>query len=397
MSGIHEAVEAFRLGRIVMVTDPTRPERGAVVAAAAERTNDDTVNFMANHARGLVALSMLPERAERLGLGLQGPPAGLERENYTVSIEAREGVSTGISAADRARTIQVAVEHHTRPEDIVTPGHVFPAIADPGGVVARAGWAEATLDLARIAGSKPAATFCHVLDDDGELATGEALTEIAERLALPQVSIAALIAHRMASESFVTLLTQATVPTAFGDFMARVFVDTLGGRQHVALTLGELRSSEPVLVRLHSECLTGDVFASQRCDCGKQLEEALRRIREAGRGVLLYLRQEGRGIGIVDKIRAYALQDAGRDTVEANLELGHPADSRDFGLGAQMLLALGVHRVRLMTNNPRKVNALASYGLDVVAREGLEIEPTEQTRKYLATKKQKLGHLLDKI
>jgi 3,4-dihydroxy 2-butanone 4-phosphate synthase/GTP cyclohydrolase II len=396
--GITSALQSLRLGGLVLVTDSERPERGGIVVAAAERTNDDLVNFMATYARGgLICLALTAERAERLGLEPIGHVDGLAREDYLVSIEARHGVTTGISAADRARTIQVAADPASGPDDLATPGHIFPARAQPRGVVSRPGWTEAALDLARLAGMAPAATFCQVLDADGEILVGEGLAGFAAERGLGQTTIGEIVLLRTRSECFVTLLTQSLVPTAHGDFVARVFLNQLDGKQHVALTLGELRTGGPALVRLHSECLTGDVFGSLRCDCGPQLDLALERIAAEGRGVLLYLRQEGRGIGIANKIRAYALQDRGRDTVEANLELGFPADKRDYGLGAQMLMALGVSRVRLLTNNPRKVDELTAFGLQVVDRIGLEVEPGPINRPYLETKKLKLGHFLTKV
>ena len=396
-TGLEHAFEAFRKGRLVVILDRERPERGAVFAAAADRTSDDVVNFMANHGRGLIAVAMLPHRIDHLGLSLQGRVTDLTRENYTVSIEAKQGVSTGISAADRARTIQVAVDHATGPDDIVTPGHIFPIRTEIGGVLSRPGWAEASVDLARLAGCLPAATLCQILDDAGELADVGSAQRFAEAHGIVAVAIDEVIDHRRATESFVSLLTQSTLPTKEGDFIARVFLDRLTGQEHIALTLGELRTPAPVLVRLHSECLTGDVFGSGRCDCGDQLDEALRRIREEGSGVLLYLRQEGRGIGLVNKVRAYNLQDAGRDTVEANLELGLPPDLRDFGIGAQMILALGVQKVRLLTNNPRKVADLERFGVEVVDRESIEVDPKPDAVPYLRTKRDKMGHLLTKL
>lgn len=393
-----DAVQAFRMGRPALVNDRENPERGGVVAIAGRHASDDTINFMATHARGLTCMALPPERVERLGLTLQGPESlGLRRENYTVSIEARTGVTTGISAADRARTIQVASDRRTRPEDLVTPGHVHPALAQDGGVFSRTGWAEAVSDLSRLAGLDPVGAFCQVLDDAGEIATGRALDHFAALHDLPLVGLADIVAHRMANETFVTQLAQATLPTAYGDFVARPFMDELAKSQHVAFTMGDLRSSDTVLVRLHSECLTGDVFGSRRCDCGGQLAEAMRLIAMEGTGALLYLRQEGRGIGLANKVRAYALQEQGHDTVEANHQLGFPADQRDFGVGAQMLLALGVRKVRLLTNNPRKVAGLERFGIEVVSREPLEIEHNEQAAHYLRTKKRKMGHILTKV
>lgn len=395
---VERALEALRKGRVVMITDPVRPEHGAVLAVAADRSNEEVVNLLATKARGITCVALPPDRAERLGLGLQGPRVDeVLRENLTVSVESRDGVTTGISASDRARTLQAVADYRTRPEDLVTPGHVFPALADVRGVLARPGWAEAAVDLARIAGLAPAVAFSQVLDESGEVATGADLARLADEEGLARVGIAAILAHRMATETFVTQLTQAVLPTRWGEFQVRVFEDQLGEKQHLALTKGEMRSKAPVLVRLHSECLTGDVLGSLRCDCGSQLGRAMQRIAGEGRGALVYLRQEGRGIGLVNKVTAYSLQDAGRDTVEANLELGFDADPRDFGVGAQMLLSMGVERVRLLTNNPRKVNDLASYGLEVVEREALEFEPCEHNVGYLKAKKERLGHLLTKV
>ncbi|MCB9733192.1 MAG: GTP cyclohydrolase II [Deltaproteobacteria bacterium] len=382
---------------MVLVRDDRAPQRGGVLVSAAERTSDDVVNFMAAHGRGLVSLALMPDRLERLGLAPVSPDRGLARERYTASIEAKRGVSTGISALDRARTIHVAANPQSRPEDIVTPGHVFPAAAEPDGLIVRAGWAEAAVDLARLAGMQPAGAFCAVLDDAGEVTTGAALADFARTHGLVTVTIGELIDHRMASESFVTQQNQALLPTAHGDFIVRVFENGLTGRQHLALSCGEIRTGEPVLVRLHSECLTGDVFGSRRCDCGAQLDRALAAIHAEGRGVVLYLRQEGRGIGLANKVRAYSLQDAGRDTVEANVELGLPIDQRDYGVAAQMLHALGVARVRLMTNNPEKIDGLVAAGVEVVSREPLEVAPGAANRAYLETKKHKLGHLLDEV
>lgn len=400
-SPIARAAAALRKGGMALVSDPQSPERGGIVVAAAASTSDDTVNFLAGHVRGLTAVAMLPERAERLGLTLQRPADRLARpidpaegERWLVTVEAKRGVSTGISAADRAATIQALARADARAEDLTTPGHVHPALSEQGGVVARRGLAEAAVDLVRAAGFLPIATFCQVLGDDGELLTGEALRAFGARHSLAWVTLPDLLAHRMASESFVRQLSQATLPTRHGDFLVRAFENRLDGRQHLVLSRGETRSPEPLLVRLHSECLTGDVFHSLRCDCGPQLDEALRRVAEAGRGLVLYLRQEGRGIGLLDKIRAYALQDEGRDTVEANVELGLPIDGRDYGLAAQILHALGVQRVRLLTNNPDKIQTLVDFGVEVVAREPLEVPASAENREYLRTKKAKLGHLL---
>jgi len=395
---IAAATDAYRHGQVVVVRDTTRPERGGVVVAAAAQTSDDIVTFMATHACGLVSVALPPDRLERLGLVATGAPYDLARERLTASVEARTGVSTGISAADRARTIHVIADLASHAEDLVSPGHVFPAVADPGGVVVHPGWAEVGVDLSRVAGVQPlAATFCRILGPDGEVVTGDDLVAFADDHNLPHITIDDLITHRMASESFVVQLGQSTLPTACGEFMVRAFQNRLTGQQHLALSVGDLRSPEPALVRLHSECLTGDVFTSQRCDCGAQLHEALQRIQEEGRGAVLYLRQEGRGIGLANKVRAYALQDAGRDTVEANVDLGLPADLRDYSIAGQMLLALGVRKVRMMTNNPRKVAGVETQGVEVVERVNIEVVPTEHNQNYLATKKVKLGHLLEQV
>ena len=398
LQDLQPALDALRTGHMVFVTDPDRPNRGAVLAAAADRVNEDIVNVMVTFARGLVVVGMTAERAERLALTTQGPlSASLEREHYTVSVEAKVGVSTGISSADRARTIQVLGDPHARPEDLVCPGHIFPSIADPDGVLKRPGWTEACVDLARIAGLRPSVAFCHVLDEAGEHADEAHVLEMADKYDVPVVTVGQLIAYRQASETFVTQLSQRTLSTEHGEFLCRVFQNRLDGKSHLAITVGDVRTPDEVLVRLHSECLTGDVFGSARCDCGVQLETAMARIQAAGRGAIVYLRQEGRGIGLVAKIAAYALQESGRDTVQANHDLGFDADERDFTIGAQMLAAMGVRKIRLMTNNPRKVAELSRCGVVVAEREAIECEPVATNRDYLKTKKAKMGHLLDKV
>lgn len=339
-------------------------------------------------------------RAARIGLVRQATDPRVRQEvrpdadRWAVTVEAREGVTTGISASDRAATVRLIASPHVRANELTTPGHVHPVLADVRGLVARQGWPEATCDALRVSGLDPVGVYAQLLDDDGELLTGEALSAFATAHDLPTASVEAIIGHRLAHETFVQQQSQSTLPTRYGPFLARAFTNLLDDQQHLALSIGETRGAEPLLVRIHSECLTGDVFGSQRCDCGGQLDAALKRIAEAGRGAVIYLRQEGRGIGLLDKIRAYALQDTGRDTVEANLELGLPVDRRDFSLGAQILHVLGARRVRLMTNNPGKVAALERFGISVVAREPLETEPNDANRDYLATKKTKLGHLL---
>lgn len=403
---IAKAADGLRRGGMALVWDPAQPERGGIVVAAASRTSDDTVNFLAGEARGLTAVAMPPERAERLTLALQAadprvrasfspPPPDAER--WLVTVEARHGVSTGISAADRAATIQALARPDARADDLSTPGHVHPTMCDAGGLVFRRGWSEAAVDLVRAAGLEPVATFSQILGGDGELLTGAALVSFGETHGLPLVRVGDLLNHRMATETFVRQLSQATLPTRHGDFLVRAFENRLDRRQHMVLTLGETRSAEPILVRMHSECLTGDVFHSQRCDCGPQLDKAMASVAAAGRGVILYLRQEGRGIGLLGKVRAYALQDEGRDTVEANLELGLPIDGRDYGLAAQILHTLGVQRVRLLTNNPDKVKTLEDMGIIVAERVPLLIAATDANRSYLRTKREKLGHFLDEV
>ena len=398
LQAMEPALDALRTGHMVFVVDTERPERGAILAAAAERMNEDIVNVMVTFARGLLAVAITPERAERLSLGMQGPrPDGLMREHYTVSVEAKAGISTGISAADRARTIRVLADRHARPEDLVCPGHIFPSVADPDGVLKHPGWSEACVDLAQMAGLRQAMAFCHVLDEAGEHADEAHVRKMAAEHEVPVVSLSELISYRRATESVMTQVAQRSLKTRYGTFLCRVFENRLDGKQHLALSVGDVRTPDPVVARMHSECLTGDVLGSRRCDCGQQLAAALTKIQGEGRGVLLYLRQEGRGIGLAGKIAAYALQDKGRDTVEANLELGYEADQRDFTIGAQMLAAIGVRKVRLMTNNPRKVKEIANHGVAVASREPLEVEPNESNRAYLKVKKSKLGHMLDKV
>jgi 3,4-dihydroxy 2-butanone 4-phosphate synthase/GTP cyclohydrolase II len=392
------AGEALRAGRMVLLTDRGRRQRGGVVAVLAEAADPDAVNFMASEARGLVAVAIEAAWAEALGLPLQAAASfELGCENYTVSVEAREGVSTGISAADRAATLAAIADPATTPAALVTPGHIFPAAAIEGGVLVRPGWAEACVDFARAAGTGTALAFCEVLDEGGELSVGAGLSAFASKHGLPTLDIAALVAHRMSTETFVEALSTAPIRTRWGTFDCHVFIDRLEQKQHLALSVGDLTGVEPVLVRVHSECLTGDVLGSMRCDCGHQLSAAMQRIVAEGRGVTLYLRQEGRGIGLVNKVNAYARQDAGRDPVEANIELGFDADARDFRVGAQMLLALGAQKIRLMTNNPRKVADLTRFGVEVVSREPIELEPGAHNTTYLRAKKEKLGHLLTKV
>ncbi len=398
LARVEDAIEAFRLGRMVVIVDDEDRENEGDLCIAAEMASPAAINEMTKVASGLVSVAMHPEMIDRLGLPMM---AARNTSRYgtafTVSVDAREGTTTGISAYDRARTVEVLIADDTRPEDLLVPGHVFPLRAQPGGVLKRAGQTEAGVDLARLAGLKPAAVLCQVMKDDGSMARLPDLLALGRTHGYLVITVADLIAFRMRKELLVRVVGRAPVVLPAGEFEGVVYEDTLSGGAHLALVRGEVTPQEPVLVRVHSECLTGDVFHSQRCDCGPQLMAALERIGGEG-GVLLYLRQEGRGIGILNKIRAYALQDRGLDTVEANTRLGFPEDMRDYGIGAQILAHLGVRRMRLLTNNPRKIVGLAGYGLEVVERLPLEIPPRGQRdRFYLRTKKDKLGHLLEKV
>jgi 3,4-dihydroxy 2-butanone 4-phosphate synthase/GTP cyclohydrolase II len=380
---------------IILVDDEDRENEGDLVIAA-EKVTPDAVNFMAKEGRGLICLTLTEERADHLEL----PPMVAENScsfgtAFTVSIEAKTGVTTGISAADRARTIQVAVADESGAGDLARPGHIFPLRAKPGGVLVRTGQTEGSVDMARLAGLKPAGVICEIMNDDGTMARMPQLKVFALKHGLPIVSIADLVAYRMQKESLVRRAAETVLPTpASGDFKLVVYDNEIDQAQHLVLVKGEIDPDQPVLVRVHSECLTGDVFGSQRCDCGDQLQAAMHQIAEEGSGVVLYLRQEGRGIGLVNKIKAYALQDQGQDTVEANESLGFNADLRDYGIGAQILTELGIKKMRLMTNNPKKMIGLQGYALEVVERVAILSEPTGDNIRYLKTKQQKLGHLL---
>jgi len=363
---------------------------------AAQFTTAEKINFMAREGRGLICLALTAQRCAELHL----PPMVSDNRAklqtaFTVSIEARDGVTTGISAADRARTIQVAIDPETTPDELVQPGHVFPLTARPGGVLKRTGQTEAGVDLARLAGLTPAAVICEIMNDDGTMARVPDLVPYAKRHGLKIVTVADLIKYRRRTEKLIRRAATVTLPTKYGEFRAIGYESVLDGGQHVALVKGDVAGKSDVLVRVHSECLTGDVFGSLRCDCGEQLAEALRRIESEGMGVLLYMRQEGRGIGLLNKLKAYALQEEGRDTVEANLELGFAADLRDYGIGAQILADLGLTSMRLMTNNPKKIIGLEGYGLCVSGRVPLEVPPKDDNVRYLRTKRRKLGHLLE--
>ena len=392
------ALEELRAGRMIILVDDEDRENEGDLCIAAERVTPEAVNFMAKHGRGLICLALTHERAEELDLQMMVPdhynntPFGTA---FTVSIEARHGVTTGISAADRAHTIRVALDPRSGPKDLGRPGHVFPLVAKEGGVLRRTGQTEGAVDLARLAGLQPAGVICEIMNDDGTMARMPDLRIFAREHGLSILSIADLIKYRMRTESHVQRAAEASLPSLFGAFQAIVFKNEIDHVDHIALVRGEIHPEVPTLVRVHSECLTGDTFGSLRCDCREQLLTALKMIDDAGRGVLLYMRQEGRGIGLANKIRAYALQEGeGLDTVQANERLGFPADARDFGVGAQILGDLGVGKMRLLTNNPAKRAGLEGYGLEIVERVQLEILPNEKNARYLRTKRDKLGHLL---
>ena len=394
-STIEEAIEDIRDGKMVVVVDAEDRENEGDLTMAAQFATPDAINFMATHGRGLICLTLTGARCEELGLDLMAAKNESPFETaFTVSIEAREGVSTGISAHDRARTIQVAIDPASRPRDLVQPGHVFPLKAKDGGVLERTGQTEASVDLARLAGLNPSGVICEIMNDDGSMARVPDLEEYCARHELKMVTVADLIAYRRKHDKLIERVVEAAMPTAFGDFNVVGFRSLLDEKHHVAMVKGEVSGKDDVLVRVHSECLTGDVFHSLRCDCGQQLEDALLRIEQEGQGVLLYLAQEGRGIGLLNKLKAYKLQEQGMDTVDANLELGLPADLRDYGIGAQILVDLGLSSLRLLTNNPKKIVGLEGYGLTVTDQVPIEAQPGAHNTDYLRAKAQRMGHLL---
>ena len=395
---VEAAIERIRSGGLVIIADDEdRENEGDLVCAAALAT-PEAINFMARYARGLICLTMPDEMADRLDLPLMTDDrlADPHKTAFTVSIDARPdfGVSTGISAQDRARTIRVAVDPQTRPTDLVRPGHVFPLRSRPGGVLQRVGQTEASVDLARLAGLTPAGVICEILNEDGTMARRPELEKFAAEHDLPFITVAALVAYRLRTESLVRRVAEADLPTPWGDFRIVGYANEVDGREHVALVRGDVAGAEDVLVRVHSRCLTGDVFHSSRCDCGGQLEAAMRMVVEAEAGVIVYLDQEGRGIGLLNKLRAYELQDQGHDTVEANEALGFPPDLRNYGIGAQILVDLGLHSIRIMTNNPKKLAGLEGFGLEIRDRVPIELgEVDDRLIRYLRTKREKLGHL----
>jgi 3,4-dihydroxy 2-butanone 4-phosphate synthase/GTP cyclohydrolase II len=394
---VEDALEDIRQGRMVIVADDEdREDEGDLVMAASAITADH-VNFMALHGRGLICVTLTPERADRLDLPLMTErstdPQGTA---FTISVDAhtRFGVTTGISAQDRAKTIEILADEATLPGDLRRPGHIFPLRAKAGGVLRRVGQTEASVDLARLAGLPPVGVICEILDEDGTMARRPRLELFAAEHGLKFITVAQLVAYRLRRTRLIERIAEAHMPTEHGDFNVIAYRSILDGREHVALVKGELEGGEDTLVRMHSECLTGDVFGSMRCDCGEQLEAAMRRIEEEGVGAIVYLRQEGRGIGLGNKLKAYHLQEEGLDTVEANEALGFKPDLRDYGIGAQILLDLGLHTIRLLTNNPKKIVGLDGYELEISGREPLQVEPGEYNERYLETKRSKLGHLL---
>ena len=397
-AAVEDAVAAIRRGEMVIVVDDEDRENEGDLTIAAEKVTPEVINFMAKYGRGLICMPMTGERLDKLEIPLMVEKNSTRFETaFCVAIEAKRGTSTGISAADRAATVRAAINPKTKASDLARPGHIFPLRARDGGVLVRTGQTEAAVDLARIAGLAPAGVICEIMNDDGTMARVPALTKFARKHKLLMITIADLIRYRMRTEGLVTKVAEADLPTDHGQFRIHGFESLIDKETHLALVCGEIGDGEDVLVRVHSKCLTGDVFHSARCDCGSQLESALRQIARAGRGVLLYLNQEGRGIGLANKLRAYALQDRGLDTVEANERLGFKADQRDYGIGAQILRHIGIRSMRLLTNNPRKFVGLQGYGLSVSATLPLEIPASATTRKYLKVKKEKLGHHLKSV
>jgi 3,4-dihydroxy 2-butanone 4-phosphate synthase/GTP cyclohydrolase II len=399
VASVERAIRTVKAGKLIIIVDDEDRENEGDLMVAADKVTPDIINFMAKHARGLICLSLTKERLTELDLPLMvSDNTAPFQTAFTVSIDAKEDTTTGISAYDRAQTILKAVDPQTQPSDLARPGHIFPLEAHEGGVLKRTGQTEASVDIARLSGLKPAGVICEIMNEDGTMSRMPELEEFSQTYDIPIITIADLINYRMQKEIFVNKIDEAILPTKYGDFKILVYEDTIDHEQHVALVKGDLKKGEPTLVRAHSQCLTGDTFGSSRCDCGEQLQHAMALIEKEGKGVILYiLNHEGRGIGLANKIKAYAIQDQGRDTVEANEDLGFKADHRDYGLGAQILVSLGVDKLRLISNNPRKFIGLAGYGLEIVDRIPLEMTPNDCNRQYLKTKKEKLGHILELV
>ncbi|HEX9020088.1 MAG TPA: bifunctional 3,4-dihydroxy-2-butanone-4-phosphate synthase/GTP cyclohydrolase II [Nitrospirota bacterium] len=396
---IEEGIEDIKKGKMVILVDDEDRENEGDLTMAAEAVTPEAINFMAMHGRGLICLSLTTERVEQLRLPMMTTDnTSSFGTAFTISIEAKKGVTTGISAADRATTIKTAINPKSKPEDLARPGHVFPLRARPGGVLQRAGQTEGSVDLARLAGLYPAGVICEIMNDDGTMARVPQLTEFAKKFGLRIITVKDLIAYRIRKESLVRRVAVTKLPTSYGnDFTAILYANDVDRMNHIALVKGDIKPEDEVLVRVHSECLTGDVFGSLRCDCGEQLHNAMKMIDDEGKGVILYMRQEGRGIGLEGKLKAYELQDQGKDTVEANLALGFKADLRDYGVGAQILRDIGIRKIKLLTNNPKKIVGLEGYGLAVVARVPIEMHPHSKNIHYLKVKKSKLGHMLEKV